>query len=195
MQLLAINPGWIRKISYCLLFISVGCLLSVNQATALPSPSYVQEELSTNQFMGSGKFRWFGLAIYDAALWAKNPASLQQGFALRLTYARNLDGEKIADSSAEEIERLGFGTPTQRQEWQKRMQSLFPNVKAGDRITGINLAGQATRFYFNGRELGTIADPAFTQAFFAIWLDPRTRAPNLRAALLGQTVNGAASTP
>jgi hypothetical protein len=34
--------------------------------------------------------------------------------------------------------------------------------------------------------LGTIDDPVFARAFFAIWLDPRTREPQLRNRLLGK---------
>ena len=37
---------------------------------------------------------------------------------------------------------------------------------------------------FSDRFLGEIADPEFGRAFFAIWLDPRTSAPQLRANLL-----------
>ena len=42
----------------------------------------------------------------------------------------------------------------------------------------------AARFVFNGRPLGEIADADFARRFFGIWLDPRTSAPELRAALL-----------
>jgi Chalcone isomerase-like len=40
------------------------------------------------------------------------------------------------------------------------------------------------RFYLDGKLLGEIADVEFAQAFFAIWLDPRTSASNLRKQLL-----------
>jgi hypothetical protein len=46
--------------------------------------------------------------------------------------------------------------------------------------------GFGARFWRNGAPLGEVADPAFSRAFFSIWLDPRTSAPELRAALLGQ---------
>jgi hypothetical protein len=36
-----------------------------------------------------------------------------------------------------------------------------------------------------GRLSGEVADPAFSRAFFAIWLDSRTRVPALRSRLLG----------
>ncbi len=39
--------------------------------------------------------------------------------------------------------------------------------------------------YLNGSPLGEVADPGFGPAFFAIWFDARTVAPDLRQALLG----------
>jgi len=42
-------------------------------------------------------------------------------------------------------------------------------------------------FYNQHRLLGAIDDPVFARAFFSIWLDPRTREPQLRARLLGQS--------
>jgi hypothetical protein len=66
------------------------------------------------------------------------------------------------------------------------MRALFPDVAAGDTLTGVHLPERGARFFHNGRLLGEIRDPQFSRAFFAIWLDPRTREPSLRAALLGE---------
>jgi hypothetical protein len=63
------------------------------------------------------------------------------------------------------------------------MAKLFPGVRPGDHIVGIYRAGGAA-FQFNGQAIGEIADPVFARQFFGIWLDPRTSAPELRAALL-----------
>ena len=60
---------------------------------------------------------------------------------------------------------------------------MFPDVKPGDSIVGHYLPDGA-RFTFNEQPLGSIDDPAFARAFFAIWLDPNTSEPDLRAALL-----------
>jgi hypothetical protein len=63
------------------------------------------------------------------------------------------------------------------------MAGLFPSVKPGDRIVGLQLSDRA-RFFYNDQSLGEINDAAFARAFFAIWLDPRTSEPSLRTALL-----------
>lgn len=67
------------------------------------------------------------------------------------------------------------------------MQRTFPNVAQGDRLTGVFVPKVGTRFFFNSRLIAEINDPAFGDAFFAIWLDEGTKRPDLRRALLGLT--------
>jgi hypothetical protein len=57
-------------------------------------------------------------------------------------------------------------------------------VREGSRISGVYLPASGTTFYLDGRVLASVPDPEFAKAFFAIWLDPKTSAPKLRAALL-----------
>jgi Chalcone isomerase-like len=137
---------------------------------------------------GSGRLTWFGLRVYDAALFAPrrfDPADAAgQAFGLVLTYARRLDGKGIANASRDEIQRLGFGSAAQRARWHERMLALFPDVDKGRRLTGIHVPRQGARFYFDDEFIGAIEDPEFARAFFAIWLDERTRAPQLRESLL-----------
>ncbi len=141
--------------------------------------------------IGSGAYRWFGLKLYDATLYAArrgfsadNWASVP--LALELAYARSLDGGKIAEASVDEMKKLGVGSPAQLRAWGDAMKRVFPDVTEGTRLTGVYQPGQPTRFLRNGETVGEIADPAFGPAFFAIWLHPKTSAPKLRAALLGQ---------
>ena len=137
--------------------------------------------------LGEGTMRWFGLKIYEARLWTAGGApDFARPLRLELRYARALRGAAIAERSDEEIARLGFGTPAQRAAWLAAMQRLFPDVAAGDTLAGEHVPGFGARFLRNGAPLGEVADPAFSRAFFSIWLDPRTSAPELRAALLGK---------
>jgi len=140
------------------------------------------------QPLGEGTLRWFGLKIYEARLWTAGGApDFSRPFRLELRYARSLDGEAIAERSAEEIARLGFGTPARRAAWLDAMRRLFPDVVEGDALAGEHRPGVGASFARNGRPLGEVADPEFSRAFFSIWLDPRTSEPGLRAALLGRS--------
>ena len=153
-------------------------------------PEYVTAALPEATLIGGAPMRWFGLKIYDARLWA-NKKTLQantwssQPLMLELVYARQLAGEKIALRSIEEMKHLGIGSPSQHASWLEAMKRIFPNVESGMQLTGLYQPGQATRFYRNGTQIGEISDPDFGPAFFAIWLHPRSSAPELRAALLG----------
>jgi hypothetical protein len=151
-------------------------------------PAHVRKYVTDARLAGAGKLTWYGFHVYDAALFVPRGFDLanaaMQPFVLELTYARRLDGKGIAEASRDEIERLGFGTEAQRSRWYARMLQLFPNVEKGRRIAGVNLPGAGARFYFDGQFVGSIDDPDFARAFFAIWLDERTRAPQLRESLL-----------
>ena len=136
---------------------------------------------------GSGEYRRFGRPIYQATLWAGDDPQ-RPPLALQLVYRRAIAGATIAAASIDEIRRLGLADAATLQRWGARLAELFPDVVDADAITGLYLPG-AARFVFNGRALGSIDEADFAHAFFAIWLDARTRAPELRAALLG-TVAG-----
>lgn len=158
-------------------------------AAGPPVPVAVVEGLQPLRLAGEGSYRWFGLPIYDARLWVG-----QQGyrdsdpgaapFVLELRYARNLEGSRIAEASAEQMEKVGVGSAEQRKVWLQTMRGLFPDVRKHDRIAGRYVPGQGVRFYLNGAPLGGQQDADFAQAFFAIWLSPRTTAPSLRSSLL-----------
>jgi hypothetical protein len=137
--------------------------------------------------VGEGTLRWFGLKIYDARLWAPGGApDFSRPLRLELRYARALRGAAIAERSDAEIARLGFGTAQERAAWLTEMKRLFPDVAPGDTLAGEHVPEFGARFWRNGAPLGEVPDPGFSRAFFSIWLDPRTSAPELRAALLGR---------
>ncbi|HOA92537.1 MAG TPA: chalcone isomerase family protein [Quisquiliibacterium sp.] len=154
------------------------------------APAAVRAALAQARLQGQGVLRWFGLKIYEARLWtggeSLDPARYEQAaFALDLRYARALDGAAIAQASHKEITRLGFGSAEQRAAWLDAMHRIFPDVTDGDRITGVHHPERGVAFYRNDVPIGRIDAPGFGRAFFAIWLDRRTVAPDVRNALLG----------
>jgi hypothetical protein len=164
------------------------CALPVSAASDAV-PAHISRELGDARLSGQGSFRWFGLKIYDARLWVErtgfepaHPVSAK--LVLDLGYARDLYGSRIAQSSIDEIRKLGFGTDLQQHMWLVKMTALFPNVQEGTHISGVYLPGAGARFYLDGNLLGEIDDPEFARAFFAIWLDKRTSATKLRSQLL-----------
>lgn len=135
---------------------------------------------------GTGAMRWLGLKLYDATLYteAGAPFSWERPFALKLSYARDVDGAAIAQVSRDEMDRFGQ-SEAERARWYARMSRLFPDVRRGDAIVGL-MDGAGAAFWHNGRYLGRIDETAFARRFFSIWLDGTTREPRLREALLGR---------
>ncbi len=81
------------------------------------------------------------------------------------------------------MRRLG-ASEAQLQRWEPELRRVFPDVKEGDSIVGVHYPGRGAAFYHRGRATGEVVDAEFARLFFAIWLDPRSRSPSLRAALL-----------
>ncbi|TBN33707.1 chalcone isomerase family protein [Pseudomonas sp. BGI-2] len=147
-----------------------------------------QEALPGAQIIGAGEFRVFGFDVYNARLWsAARPLALDQPFALELIYQRSISRDDLVQASVDEIKRLSGASvsPEQLERWKVQMQQSFVDVKAGTRITGIYLPGQGARFFVGQQPQHEVKDLQFARAFFAIWLDPRTRNPELRQQLLG----------
>lgn len=136
------------------------------------------------QRWGSGEFRRLGFLVYEATLWAGDDP-LRPPLALDLHYRRSIAGKVIARASVDEMRRLGADEASLT-DWGEQMARLFPDVRDGDHILGLH-RGDSARFLYNDHPLGEIADGDFARRFFAIWLDPQTRAPELRAALLRQS--------
>ena len=140
---------------------------------------------------GQGRLRMYGFHIYDAQLLLP-PQGLPDErltahpFALDLRYARAFRAADIARRTREEMERLEAGTAAERGAWEMQLARLLPDVRANDHLTGVYQPGRGTTFLLNGVPLGEIGGEAFAQAFFAIWLDPRTSAPEVRQSLLGR---------
>ncbi len=161
-----------------------------SEALASPPPVELLPYGSPWVAKGRGVLRFFGFKAYDATLWLAGTDkawSFDRPFALEIRYATAIKGSDIANTSLIELQRISTVTPEQIAAWAQLMNTLFVDVKAGDQLSGLHLPGQGARFYLNGKRMGETADAAFSEAFFKIWLDPKSKRQDLRLALLGQT--------
>lgn len=123
--------------------------------------------------------------IYDIELYAENGAvNEKDALALAITYMVEIEGADIADRSAQEMRKQGSATEVQLATWHTQMKEIFPDVSEGTKLVGVkNPTGEAV-FYHDGKRVGTVKDPDFTDAFFDIWLSEKTSEPELREQLL-----------
>jgi hypothetical protein len=158
-------------------------------AAAPAVPAEVAAELPNARLQGAGRLRYLGLKIYEARLWI-GPKPIEKDWsvvplALEVIYARKLAGEQIAVRSLTEMRRQADLSQETADRWLTGMKQTFPNVAAGDRLTGVSLPGLGARFFFNGQNKGDLRDTEFAKLFFGIWLSDKTSEPKLRQALLG----------
>jgi hypothetical protein len=180
------------------LLLAIACVAAPVPAAAAspPSPSLpasppaeVARALPDARLVGQGKLRWFGLAVYEARLWAADGFDAlrfdTQPFALELRYLRRLDGAAIAERALDEMRRGGPIAEPEAAAWRAAMRAAFPDVSPGDRLTGVHDPVQGARFHFNGRVTAEVASPVFARRFYAVWLGTQTSQPALRADLIG----------
>ncbi len=156
-----------------------------------PLPAEVRALGGDWQLQGSARFRKYLINVYDGRLWVSAGRFDPQGlYALDLTYALAFKAKDLAARSVEEMRRIGETNEADLRRWDGVMRTAFPDLKAGDRLVGVNVPGRETRFYLNDKLFSTVSDPAFGPAFFAIWLHPRTSEPAFRRDLLAGSPTG-----
>lgn len=162
------------------------CLSVINSSYA----EIWRKEIPDAKMIGSGEFSWWGLSIYTAKLWQRS-GNFQANdiFALEITYHKSISRERFVNTSIEEIKRLHGDqySSAQLQQWRGHMEKAFTDVRTGEQLIGVYLPKIGCRFYNQRALLAEINDESFAQAFFSIWLDPRSKDLNLRKQLLGQT--------
>lgn len=180
-----------RRRALGLLAVSLTGLVGTQKAHAQgAAPPELQGRWPTAKLQGQARLRFLGLSVYDIRLWT--PAAAVKALtwptnalALELVYARYLKGSLIADRSLQEMRRSGPIDEPTAERWRQAMVQHFPDVQAGDRLTGLFEPGRGAHFFFNAAARGSVLEADFAQRFFAIWLGADTSEPRLRDELFG----------
>jgi hypothetical protein len=155
----------------------------MTMASSDHNQSLVAKNMSQVESLGQGRLTYWGFTLYDAKLFAsKEPKG---GIALDIQYLRKFESKALVKQTLDEFKNLGM-SDTQRAEWADPLAKAFKTVQAGDSITAIKKPQGSTQFFYNGQFVSEISGESFSQAFFGIWLHPKTSAPQLRKVLLGQ---------
>lgn len=176
-----------KRVAACALLVCAAAVVGANAASARDADA--EAPLTGVVPAGQGTLRFWGMEIYRARLWVSpgfDPADYAAlALALELSYLRAFSAQAIAQRSITEMRRVGPFSAAQAAHWQQALQAALPDVKPGDRLTGLYRPDRGVTFQLNGRTAGTVADPQFARLFFGIWLSPKTSEPQLRAELLG----------
>jgi len=158
---------------------------SVLLALVIAFQTQATPELKT---VGEGSYRYLFWQLYDARLATADGEfsgyDQNSPVLLELTYQRDISRQQFIDATVDEWKKLGRSSAEQQQQWAAQLQTLWQDVKEGDRLAALLLNDGRVQFYFNGVETGVLDDKAFGAAFFDIWLHPDTSAPKLRRQLI-----------
>jgi hypothetical protein len=83
------------------------------------------------------------------------------------------------------MKKIGINHP-HIERWSNELKTIFPNIENGHTLTGVYIPQKGTIFLHNGNKIGEMLGDEFSKAFFGIWLDPKTSAPELRSQLLSE---------
>ena len=154
----------------------------------------IEQHIPNAQLVATARLTVFLFDVYDASFYtAYGKPEVSAPFALKLSYLRKLNGEKIADRSAEEMRHQQRVDEVTLADWHSQMRRIFPDVEKGDAITGIYKENDECTFYKNSTLIGQMNDKQFCDVFFDIWFGEKTTAPELRKKLLSQQKTASAN--
>jgi hypothetical protein len=138
--------------------------------------------------VGGQRFTYWGFDVYDASLWANVSFApedwARQDLILELRYLRDFKGLDIAQRSVDEIHKQRALSAEKKQKWFSALQALIPDVRSGERLTGVYTPGKGMKLLHQDRTVGEVADAELAQRFFGIWLAAETSQRQLRQRLL-----------
>ena len=156
----------------------------------LALPAMAAPPLAGLRPVGQAQMHWLWFKLYDATLYSADgryrPAA--RPLALSLHYARDIDRDDLLAATREEWQRLGQVPARHQAAWLAQLAAIWPDIRAGDRLTLYVDPSGASQFWLGSRVLGEVAQPEFAPAFLAIWLDERRRDPALTRQLRGEVI-------
>jgi hypothetical protein len=163
----------------------LGTFLLANTLWGAKLPAPLREVKPELRPLGTATLNWFVLHVYDIALFAQDtPYTTSSNAVLSIRYNISIKSKRLQETTLEEWRRMKMATEIQRERWIKQLDSIWPDVNPGDRLTAFKRKGGPTQFYYGDQLLGEVSDPAFGPAFFAIWLDADCKYPKIRDQLL-----------
>jgi hypothetical protein len=170
------------RLKFQIFFIIYCFLCQAVNANIIESSHPLAKHIPNYSLLGQGTFKKFGFEIYKAQLYVEN-LPLSDKFALNLLYSRSIRKEALLKATIEQLEHLGYPL-SKTEQWKAQLDKIYPNINKGDQLTAIFQPNNGTIFLLDDQLIGKISGTEFAEAFFGIWLSPKTSAPELRSSLL-----------
>ena len=161
----------------------VSIMIALCFTAALPVRANLPDSLTE---IGAARLKVFFWTIYDCYLYSKDGIyrGLEPNLTLRIDYRRRIGREDLVDRTRSEWQKQGLYSEA-TEFWLDELTDMWPDVEKGDQFLMQVTEQLASRFLFNGQEVGSISNPDFTERFLAIWLSEKSSYPEQRKQLLG----------
>lgn len=140
---------------------------------------------------GTGRLKWKGLiTVYDLGLYLPQDLPSTDVFLdapkrLEFRYSVSIKAEEFGEAAAPYLaENVPPAELVKLQTRINAINSLYRDVKSGDRYTLTYLPGKGTELALNGTVLGVISGADFAAAYFRIWLGEHPISESMRRSLL-----------
>ena len=123
--------------------------------------------------------------VYESELYTPSGEWFDQApFRLVLTYLRKVSAEQLVEET-EKVWREQDLYNSRSEKWLNYLLDIWPDVSPGDTLTFQVNPDNDSVFFFNGQQIGTVADTEFGRRFGGIWLAENSPKPKLRNQLVG----------
>lgn len=136
----------------------------------------VKSLLGQPQALGSGVFRYLGIKIYDAHVFAPEGQGFDrdQPYALKIDYQRKIRRKILLRASLEELTRIE-GEQADHADILSKLTSCYRDIQPGDRIVAAPRDADALRFWVNGTQTCTLQHDNIRDRYMAMWIGDKAR--------------------
>ncbi|AUQ59517.1 chalcone isomerase family protein [Phaeobacter inhibens] len=154
--------------------------------SSFSTPATADTGLKSPIKLGEVTFRWFGLPLYDASLFAEGQERFdwQTPMALKLSYRRGFTRMQLTKATAAELTRLE-GPRADQDRLLAKLERCFRDVAAGDSFVATTRDPNQVALYLNGRQTCDVRHAEARKRFLNIWLSPNSRSARLSSQLRG----------
>ena len=158
--------------------------------------SFFKDSLSIEgkklELTGTGLLRYWGFKAYLGALYLEagcppDEVLLDRAKRIELEYLRAIEGKDFGPATNKSLAKnLDAKTLNQLQPRIDYHNSLYEDVKPGDRYSLTYIPGRGTELALNDKPKGVIEGADFAAAIFSIWLGQKPMNESFKEQILGR---------
>jgi hypothetical protein len=186
----------LKYIKWAVMLVAVACILFASGLNAAQiDGAYFKKILNVNnttlKLTGMGLLRYWGFKAYVGAFYLEEGYTIDEALSdrakrIELQYKRSIKGKDFGPATDKMIAKNVDAATLKRLRPQiDYHNSLYEDVKPGDRYSLTYIPGWGTELALNGNPKGLIEGEDFAAAVFSIWLGSKPINRSFKKQILG----------